>query len=86
MREIRTSGSMRGDWKHDLFARNGLLIQDEPRQLVRQSSTLRTNVPLWPRAALLHVLNFGHTMEWLPGLRRVTGAGQKRAARRVVEQ
>jgi hypothetical protein len=27
MREIRTSGSMRGNWKHDLIARNGLRMR-----------------------------------------------------------
>jgi len=31
MREIRKSGSMRGNWKHALLARNGLLWQEEPR-------------------------------------------------------
>lgn len=31
MREIRTSGSMRGNWKHALLARNGLPWQEEPR-------------------------------------------------------
>ena len=31
MREIRKSGSMRGNWKHALLARNGLPRQEEPR-------------------------------------------------------
>ena len=46
MREICTSGSMRGDWKHALLARNGLLrwINYGKMSLVpvvRQSSTLQ---------------------------------------------
>jgi hypothetical protein len=47
MRENLTYGSMRGGWKHDMFAGTGLSngLKRSPVMVVRQPSTLRAERP-----------------------------------------